>query len=216
MDVLPLLNLQKIIQERGEFDLTTFLTEVKALERLAHSDCSKYAVGYLDALYDSDKGDLLLVMDYVDGKTLGQLSPMADQSRVCKIVRKLIDGLVCTQQEDIAHRDINPNNIMLQRNGEPIFIDYGLSCVEQCKKTKVGTAAFWAPELFVRTPEALDEWHAVDVWALGEVAHYLVTGRTSFDAADASQRLIELWMSQHQQSTHMWRSPSWLSFWTLL
>ncbi|MEM1350386.1 MAG: serine/threonine-protein kinase, partial [Myxococcota bacterium] len=127
-----------------------------------------------------------IVMEYVQGETLSQFikshgaMPFEEFAR---IAAQILDALAEAHSRGIIHRDIKPSNIMLcARHGHSNFVkvlDFGLAKlvhdhIEVTKKTNlVGSIAFLAPEQIL----GLEFDQRVDVYALGVLFYYMLTGR---------------------------------------
>jgi serine/threonine protein kinase len=95
----------------------------------------------------------------------------------------------CHEIVKVIHRDIKPDNIMINHNSEAVLIDFGVSALLEDKKedpTKqtVGTFIFFAPEMF-KEKEHKHLRENVDIWALGVTMYYILTGQhPHHDATD--------------------------------
>jgi serine/threonine protein kinase len=165
-----------------------FAREAKALARLNHPGIvTIYDFGRANGLY-------YFLMEFVDGLTLHQL---LDGGRVSPrealaIVPQICDALQYAHDQGIVHRDIKPQNILLDRRGRVKVADFGLaklvgidgeaqtgiaspissSALTEAGKI-IGTPAYMAPEQAAR-PTQVD--HRADIYALGVVFYQLLTG----------------------------------------
>jgi serine/threonine protein kinase len=128
--------------------------EVKILEAL-QAYCHKYILCYTD--YFEDGTSYYLVTEHLDGYIpLNQLPPGIDNQRLIDIICNLVRGLQEMHQLKIAHRDIKPDNILVDASetGTSIkYIDFGVSCQgDECStETVSGTPSYIAPELITDT-----------------------------------------------------------------
>jgi tRNA A-37 threonylcarbamoyl transferase component Bud32 len=162
-------------------------------------------------LYDfgvTDDGTLYFVMELLEGmdlESLVQHHGPVDARRVIHIVRQTCDSLDEAHERGMVHRDIKPANIHLGRLGLVYdfvkVLDFGLvkpiadRSIEQTLATQagliIGTPGYMAPEMAFG--EKVDG--RADLYALGCVAYYLLTGQQVFDGTTAMQI-----MSKHLQA----------------
>lgn len=136
-------------------------------------------------------GRSFFVMQYVKGKSLKRVlqeGGAMELRRAAHIVRQLGDAVSAVHDACVIHRDVKPDNVMLQttRDGETaILIDFGLATIKDPlaslreQGTWAGTPLYMAPEQLRNQPIP-----ASDVWALGVVAYEMVTGQKPFSLAD--------------------------------
>jgi len=161
-----------------------FQREARAASRLTHSNLVQaYAFG-------EDEGDLFLAMEYVEGVTMGdrldnETRLMIDEAM--NIVQQVAEGLhFAWTEEQIIHRDIKPDNIMLTPDGHVKLTDMGLArtAVELENVTEVsGTPAYMNPEQF--TKQAMD--CRADIYSLGVCLYHGVTGQLPFDSPNVRE-----------------------------
>ncbi len=164
------------------------------------------------SLYDygvSDDGSLYYVMELLDGLDLEQLvsrfGPVGPR-RAVAILRQACRSLAEAHAQGLVHRDIKPANIYLCRQADEVdvvkVLDFGLVLPVQ----RTGEAGRGSPEsgrlsipgMVFGTPTCMAPEQArglelggrADLYALGCVAWWLLTGRTVFDAADAVGLLL--------------------------
>jgi serine/threonine protein kinase len=159
-------------------------------------------------LYDfgvTEDGTLYLVMEFLDGmdlETLVRTKGPLSTGRVIHILRQVCDSLEEAHSVGLVHRDIKPANIHLGRVGlRHDFVkvlDFGLvkevssRSVETSLATipgqmALGTPAYMAPEMALG--ELVDG--RADIYALGCVAYYLITGQLVFEAEKAFQMIAK-------------------------
>lgn len=179
----------------GEVDAARFEREVQATSALTHPNTI--------AIYDygrTPEGTLYYAMEYLDGIDLERLVRIdgpQPPGRVIKILTQVCGALAEAHDAGIVHRDVKPANIVLgQRGGLPDVakvLDFGLArCVGGSGTAAdgailasgafgaaiTGTPLYLAPEAIV-DPAKADA--RSDLYALGCVAYWLLTGRTPFD-----------------------------------
>jgi len=113
---------------------------------------------------------------------------------VAATVAKVARAVHHAHQRGILHRDLKPNNLLIDQRGEPHVADFGLAKkvgVDDATRTGaiVGTPAYMAPEQ-ARAEKSLTT--AVDVWSLGAILYEWLTGRPPFRGADPLATLMKL------------------------
>ena len=161
-----------------------FQREARAASRLTHSNLVQaYAFG-------EDEGDLFLAMEYVEGVTMGDR--LDNETRLIideamNIVQQVAEGLhFAWTEEQLIHRDIKPDNIMLTQDGHVKLTDMGLArtAVELENVTEVsGTPAYMNPEQFTKQPMDC----RADIYSLGVCLYHAVTGQLPFDSPNVRE-----------------------------
>jgi eukaryotic-like serine/threonine-protein kinase len=187
--------------EAAKLAITRFRREAEAAANLR----SQHTV----ELYDfgvTDDGTLYLVMEFLNGmdlETLVRTTGPLSAGRVIHILRQVCESLEEAHSLGLVHRDIKPANIHLGqvglRHDFVKVLDFGLvkevskvSDVETSLATipgqmAVGTPAYMAPEMALGEP--VDG--RADIYALGCVAYYLITGQLVFEAEKAFQMIAK-------------------------
>jgi serine/threonine protein kinase len=126
-----------------------------------------------------------LVMDYVRGVTLEQhvANRRLTPTQAASLVAQVAHALASAHRRGVVHQDIKPSNILIDEAGRPRVIDFGLARLRgawtgEAPQPSGGTAAYMSPE------QARDEEARVgpqsDVFALGGVLYFLLTGKPPF------------------------------------
>ncbi len=131
-----------------------------------------------------EDGATFIVMQYVEGHSLGQLlkerGPMAPD-QVMSVVQQVAEGLQAAHDAGIVHRDLKPANIMLTPEGRTVLVDFGIARTDTSEPltdtgSLVGTTDYMSPEQVrgrLATPQS-------DLYALGVVAFHCLTGTSPF------------------------------------
>ena len=147
---------------------------------------------------DREGGIHFLVMEYIDGASLQYLVDSRGQlpiDRAVNFVAQSALGLEHAHQNGLVHRDVKPSNLMLDWAGTVKLLDLGLARFSRApdnvntagdSKTVLGTADYLAPEQ-ARSSQVDAR---ADVYALGAVAYFLLTGKAPFDGGSVAQKLI--------------------------
>ena len=138
------------------------------------------------------KKKVYLIMELCEGKSLYQHIRNAgylqeDEARA--LFKQLLSAMNYCHNQGIVHRDLKPDNIMVEKDGRVKIIDFGLGIqVKPGQKLNLfcGTYPFSAPEVLLSRPY---DGPKIDVWTLGVVLYFMVTGKVPFDAASI-QKLV--------------------------
>jgi len=171
-----------------------FVDEARLSARVAHANVAPI----IDVV--SADGELLLIMDYIHGESLGRLLAAARVARVkvpvpiiVSVVADLLQGLHAAHEavdEDgaplrIIHRDVSPQNVIVGADGISRVVDFGIAkAIGSAPITREGQIkgkmAYMAPEQLLR--RSIDR--RVDVYAAGVILWEALAGRRLFEADD--------------------------------
>ncbi|GAP90311.1 putative meiosis-specific serine threonine-protein kinase mek1 [Rosellinia necatrix] len=175
--------------------------EMKIMQKVQHPNIVQYIEHF-----DWDVHQFIIIMEYVSGGDLGRF--VHDHGAIAEahaqtIAKQLVDALGYLHDNRITHRDVKPDNILIHSTG-PIVVkltDFGLSKMIDTEqtflKTFCGTLLYCAPEVYMeyssydnygqrtnrrtRQPVERERYdHAVDIWSLGGVLFYTLTGSPPF------------------------------------
>ncbi len=133
------------------------------------------------------EGRPYLVMDFVDGRPLDEAREQdgLGPRRVAEIVRELAAALAHAHAAGVVHRDVKPQNILVDRAGRAHLVDFGLAAqtlVGDDRLTRtgqlLGTPGYLAPEQARGDRGAVGP--AADVFAVGGVLYWALTGEAPF------------------------------------
>jgi tetratricopeptide (TPR) repeat protein/predicted Ser/Thr protein kinase len=172
--------------------LARFRREAEAASRLDHPNlCSVYGAGRHGGLR-------WIAMRYVEGETLeaklkrgraaAKKNETIDASRTWRDAVRVVEiaarAAHAAHECGVVHRDLKPHNIMIQQDGTPVVLDFGLAqdgSDDGLTRTGdvLGTPSYMAPEQVRGESRAADR--RADVWALGVVLYEATTLRRPFD-----------------------------------
>jgi serine/threonine-protein kinase len=173
-------------------DLDRFRREVQMTAKLKHPNTV--------TIYDygqTDDGTFYYAMELLDGVTLVEIvlaEGFQPQPRVVHILRQCAMALHEAHEMGLVHRDIKPNNIMLTQQGGvhdvTKVLDFGLvknvgastDATNTVSEAIIGTPRFMSPEQIL-DPPSIDA--RSDLYALGAVGYYLLTGDFVFEGTNA-------------------------------
>ena len=145
---------------------------------------------YIVSVYDWGKdGDTYyIVMEYLRGTDLKsgiRKHGALDCRKVAQIGSQISQALTIAHRHDIIHRDIKPQNIMVQPDGNIKVMDFGIARAKNSHLTAdnsvLGTAHYVSPE----QTQGRDLGPTTDIYSLGIVMYEAATGRVPFDGDDA-------------------------------
>jgi hypothetical protein len=163
-----------------QWGLTRFGEEARTLARFAHPNIVRVN------RYFGSNGTGYMVMDYEQGESLkafAQANPFPPESTVKAIVAPLLDGLERVHAAGFLHRDIKPDNIFLRRDGSPVLIDFGSArqaLADSSQRLTTIVSPGYAPFEQYTTSKQQGPWS--DIYSLGGVLYFLVTGENPPDA----------------------------------
>ncbi|KAI9225046.1 kinase-like domain-containing protein [Blastocladiella britannica] len=181
--------------DRGPNKITD--TEAEKLKKqvvrelqILHTCHSDYIVGFHGA-YIHD-GEIFICLEFMDLGSLDYLCHKLgklEEEVLGKITVAVIEGLIYLYTEHrIIHRDIKPNNVLINTKGQVKLCDFGVSgeAIESIVRTFVGTSAYMSPERITGSGYGVQS----DIWSLGIALMELATGRFPFGEQELA--VIEL------------------------
>lgn len=154
--------------------------------------CHRFVACFYDSFYD--KTYYYIESEYIDGVELQvwkkQIKPTDLNKHLVALIKDLNEALKYIHKRNIIHRDIKPANILINKDNNPVLVDFGLACqtqlcirtpnnIECCMGTS-GTPLYFPPELVIYH----ETYFASDIWSLGGTMYYISTGRYCFNFSD--------------------------------
>jgi serine/threonine-protein kinase len=168
-----------------------FLQEARVAARLKHP----HLVQVFEVLQHEDTD--FIVMDYVQGRTLDKAGvSLREAASILADVAAAVDYM---HASGIVHRDVKPENIILDSEGKPHLADFGIAKIAGDKPmtlqgSVLGTPEFMAPEQATGNPE--DVSPRTDVYGLGATLYFCITGKPPLDGFQGLQALLETMLHQ--------------------
>jgi len=162
-----------------EKTIERFGNELKFTRKIVHKNvCRMYDL-------NDEKGTQYITMEYVPGEDLKSTVVRVGQLSVGKAVsvaKQVCEGLTEAHHLGVVHRDLKPQNIMIDKQGNVRIMDFGIA---RSLKTKGITAA----GMMIGTPEYMSPEQAEmketdqrsDIYSLGVILYEMVTGRLPFE-----------------------------------
>lgn len=186
-----------------------FEREVELVASLKHPN--------IVTLYDSgltDEGNAYLAMEFIDGTSLTEYKVRQDDGRVrdpdlrekAGLFIKACDAVSFAHQRGIIHRDLKPANIMVDRDGAPHVLDFGLAkATDDAQVTEsqyemtaagefMGTFAFASPEQVSGDPDMVDT--RTDVYALGVILYEFILGQRPYRVTGSIAQMVNAIMKE--------------------
>jgi serine/threonine protein kinase len=172
---------EKVVARGGRFaedfawGRERFLDEARALARFRHP----HIVPVLRFLVAN--GTAYTVMEFEDGRSLGELLRATDRPLPPNEVRRLAEGLLlglgAVHAQGFLHRDIKPSNIIIRRDGVPILIDFGAARQAMGNRTRTLTSVLtpqYAPIEQYAAEGKQGPWS--DIYSSAAVLHHAIVG----------------------------------------
>jgi len=173
-----------------------FRQEAEAAGRLSHPDIVR--------VYDI--GPNFMVMEFIEGRTLGALmreGASLSVRQVSAIVTRVADAIDYAHKSGIVHRDIKPANIMLLEDGSVKVMDFGVARLDGSKLTAAGTVIgsvrYMAPEQMMG--EQVDG--RADLFSLGAVAYELLVAHPPFPGQTITEVVSRVVRGSHIAPTEV-------------
>lgn len=176
--------------------------EIALMQNLRHPSCAHlwHTIVKENAIY--------LVTELVEGGELLDYISQHDslpESEARRLLRQLVDALRYLHSQNIVHRDLKLENILLDAYGNIKIIDYGLGNFydptgQHLLNTFCGSPDYAAPEMWKAAPYTGPE---VDVWSLGVILYVLVTGFVPFGSSALIVQLQYRWPSSTKPSPEL-------------
>ena len=170
------------MHERLRFNFGARRRFVRGAEILAKIGDHDRIVGYVE--HGKIKGQLYLLMDYVEASNLKELHAQQDPvllENVAQILIDMAEGLEHMHDNGFMHLDFKPENVLVTRNGSVHLVDFDLAQPIPEKPRKAsrknpGTPAYMAPEQLLGEPIT----PRVDIFSYGVTAYELLTHQKPF------------------------------------
>ncbi len=162
----------------GAHVLKRFSREAAAAARLSHPNI----VQVHDA--GEDGGRPFIVMELVEGRTLADAFHEWDLRKRIEALRKVALAIQHAHEHGVVHRDLKPQNILVDAAGEPRVSDFGLAHLSDSAEALTRTGAQLGTPVYMAPEQAMGHVHDIDaqsdVWALGVMVYEAVSGSVPF------------------------------------
>ena len=154
-----------------------FMKEARRLAKVRHPNI----VGVHQAFEDNETA--YMALDYIEGEDLLAVvennSKAFDAQQIRDMLTKLLHAIGCVHENSLLHRDISPDNILLDKMGNPILIDFGAARESASRASRVLSALQvvkdgYSPQEFYLAGG--QQGPASDLYALGATFYHLLVG----------------------------------------
>lgn len=170
--------------------VTMFMREARSLAKLRHPNI----VGVHRAFEENETA--YMAIDLIDGRDLFDLldehASLLSPARVKDILLQLLDAIEKVHQAGLLHRDISPDNIIIEKTGTPVLIDFGAARADATRHTRAVSSMLvvkdgYSPQEFYVLGS--DQAPCSDLYALGATFYHVISGRPP---ANSQTRLMEI------------------------
>ncbi len=171
------------VMTRSPEDLERFKREIRLARKITHRNVLRtFDYGEAEGVY-------FISMEYVRGYTLNELIDEAPSRQMppratMGIARQICRGLHAAHEQGIIHRDIKPQNVLIDAKGEVKLMDFGVARMTEASEAMtqagliVGTPHYMSPEQV--QGKTLDP--RTDVYAMGVLLYEILVGRRPFES----------------------------------
>ncbi|HEY3220952.1 MAG TPA: serine/threonine-protein kinase [Gemmatimonadales bacterium] len=173
-----------------------FLREAQTVARLEHPHIVPiYKVGRQDEIF-------YIIMRCIDGPSLGDLLERHQKlsiSDAARIARQVADALAYAHSHDIVHRDVKPDNVLLDKSGHVLVTDFGIAKAAQAAQAAPRTSQLTSEGMIIGTPQYMSPEQASgdnldgrsDIYSLGIVLYQMLAGTPPFDGPSSASILAQ-------------------------
>jgi len=203
--------LKEIHLDSEEGTPSTAIREISLMKELKHDNI----VGLHDVIHTENK--LMLVFEYMDKdlkKFMDTYGSSLPHDQIKSFMFQLLRGVAFCHDRHVLHRDLKPQNLLINRKGELKLADFGLA---RAFGIPVNTFSNEVVTLWYRAPDVLlgsrSYDTSIDIWSAGCIMAEMFTGRPLFPGQQNEDQLIRIFRLMGTPSEETWEGVSTLSEW---
>lgn len=195
---IKIIDRQKLHQENMEEQLRR---EIAVMKNLKH----EHVVNLKEVMVSSNR--IYLVMELIEGGELVaklKAEKQFDEDVARRYFQQLVFGLDYCHRQGIAHRDLKPQNLLLDKNDNIKIADFGLANMQDANAntaslmTACGSPQYVAPEVL---SESGYNGHLADVWSCGIILYYMLAGTLPFNDTNQNGLFMKIQRGQYRMSS---------------
>ncbi|CAG0981174.1 eukaryotic-like serine/threonine-protein kinase [Phycisphaerales bacterium] len=176
--------------------LRRFEHEAEVLGKLQHPGIAQIYEAGASEIEPGEPPQPYIAMELVRGPTLSAFATQNDLSLPAKLdlIARVCDAVHHAHQRGVIHRDLKPQNILVDERGQPKILDFGVAraadsdlrvtTLQTSVGQLIGTLPYMSPEQVLADPGEVD--NRSDVYALGVIMYQVLTGRLPLDVSSRS------------------------------
>jgi non-specific serine/threonine protein kinase len=203
--------LKEIHLDSEEGTPSTAIREISLMKELKHDNI----VGLHDVIHTENK--LMLVFEYMDKdlkKYMDTNGNSLPSDKIKSFMFQLLRGVAFCHERHVLHRDLKPQNLLINKKGELKLADFGLA---RAFGIPVNTFSNEVVTLWYRAPDVLLGSRAydtsIDIWSAGCIMAEMFTGRPLFPGQQNDDQLLRIFRLMGTPTEDSWPGVSQLSEW---
>ncbi|MFP4417603.1 MAG: serine/threonine protein kinase [Fibrobacterota bacterium] len=198
---------------RDQNNLSRFLQEIRALAKLNHVNI----VQIFDA--GKVKRRYFFAMELVDGVSLQrkvEQDGFLPEREVLRLIRQTAQALAYAHKNSVIHRDVKPENILLDKSGDAKLTDFGVVMHQDADHMTLTKEGFMVGSVYYASPEQVQGERNIDgrcdIYSLGATFYFALTGRTVYTGSNSQEILRKHvfgnWVSPRRYNKKISRSTA--------
>ena len=183
---------KKNLDSPNNENMKKIIYETNLMRKLNHPNITKILEMFEDEKY------ILIIMEYINGGNLFSFVKKRRKltEKISKFLfKQIILGIKHIHSQNIVHRDVKLENILIDLNNTIKICDFGigriLSSEEECLHDQCGTPMYMAPEILLCTKEKGYKGFPVDIWSAGIALYIMLSGTLPFSVKNENNSFLD-------------------------